>query len=95
MLTLEDIYPLSPMQEGMLFHSLYETGSTVYFEQISYRLHGELEISLVERSLNELFKRYDILRTMFIHEGLDRPLQVVLADRRVEFYFKDIRYRNR
>jgi amino acid adenylation domain-containing protein/non-ribosomal peptide synthase protein (TIGR01720 family) len=88
---LEDIYPLSAMQEGMLFHSLYKTGSIVYFMQISYRLHWELDITLVERSLNELIERYDILRTVFIHKGFDRPLQVVLANRRVEFYYEDIR----
>jgi amino acid adenylation domain-containing protein/non-ribosomal peptide synthase protein (TIGR01720 family) len=88
---IEDLYPLSPMQEGMLFHALYERNSSAYFEQTSLRLHGELDVFLVERSLNELFKRHDILRTVFVYEGLDRPLQVVLNHRQVDFLYKDLR----
>gem|GEM_PF-704386 len=88
---LKDIYLLSPMQEGMLFFALYEKNSSVYFEQTSYRLYGELDVSLVEKSLNELFKRHDILRTVFLSKGLDHPVQVVLKDRQVDFFYKDIR----
>jgi amino acid adenylation domain-containing protein/non-ribosomal peptide synthase protein (TIGR01720 family) len=88
---IQDIYPLTPMQEGMLFHTLYEKNSSPYFVQTSYRLHGELNISYVKRSLNDLLKRYDILRTVFIYEGRERPLQVVLKEREIDFYFEDIR----
>ncbi|HLP48644.1 MAG TPA: condensation domain-containing protein, partial [Candidatus Kapabacteria bacterium] len=89
---IADIYTLTPMQEGMLFYALYENKDrTTYFEQISYRLHGELNAALVEKSVNELFKRHDVLRTLFIYEGLNQPLQVVLKERQVEFLFKDIR----
>jgi amino acid adenylation domain-containing protein/non-ribosomal peptide synthase protein (TIGR01720 family) len=89
---LEDIYPLSPMQEGLLFHSLFDRSSHAFFEQISYRLRGELHIPLVKKSLGELFRRHDILRTAFIHEGVDRPLQVVTRDRQVDFCHEDIRH---
>jgi amino acid adenylation domain-containing protein/non-ribosomal peptide synthase protein (TIGR01720 family) len=87
---VEDIYTLTPMQEGMLFHSLYDHSST-YFEQLSYRFHGELEPVFIEKSLNQLFSRHDILRTAFVHDLGKRPLQVVLKDRQAEFTFKDIR----
>ncbi|MCP4152889.1 MAG: hypothetical protein GY757_34470, partial [bacterium] len=87
---IEHIYPLTPMQEGMLFHNLYETGSSVYFEQMCYRLHGELDVGIVEKSINRLFKRYDILRTAFIHKDMERPLQVVLSKRKLDVYYKDI-----
>jgi amino acid adenylation domain-containing protein len=87
---IKDIYPLTPMQEGMLIHSLYDRGSSAYFEQMSYRLHGQLNVDVVEKCLNELLKRHDILRTVFIHEGLDRPLQVVLKERQVDFYFIEL-----
>jgi amino acid adenylation domain-containing protein len=90
---IEDIYPLTPMQEGMFFHSLYNRENTpMYFDQLSYRLQGHLDISLMEKSLNGLLERHDILRSAFIHQGLDRPLQVVLRERRVEFYYEDIRH---
>lgn len=87
---VEDIYPLSPMQEGMLFHALYAPSSAAYFMQISYRLRGKLQVSRVKESLQVLTDRHEVLRTAFIHEGLDRPLQVVLADRRLDVYFEDI-----
>ncbi|HLP58043.1 MAG TPA: amino acid adenylation domain-containing protein, partial [Candidatus Deferrimicrobium sp.] len=87
---LEDIYTLTPMQEGMLFHALIDEKSSSYFEQTSYRLEGELNIALVEKSLNELFKRHDILRTAFVHKESERRVQVVLCDRTVDFYYEDI-----
>jgi amino acid adenylation domain-containing protein/non-ribosomal peptide synthase protein (TIGR01720 family) len=91
---IEDIYTCTPVQEGMLFHSLYASSSSAYFVQVSYRLHGELDVAIVEKSLNELLKRYDILRTAFVYEGLDRPVQVVLKERRIDFFYKDIRQLN-
>ncbi|MBD0256440.1 MAG: hypothetical protein ICV83_12045, partial [Cytophagales bacterium] len=59
---IADIYPLSPMQEGMLFHSIYDPDSLSYFFQISYDHRGELDVPLMDASLNELFRRHDILR---------------------------------
>ncbi|MCP5053365.1 MAG: non-ribosomal peptide synthetase, partial [bacterium] len=88
---LQDIYTLSPMQEGMLFHALYEPASLAYFEQISYRFQGTLNPDVVSTGLKELFKRHDILRTVFIHEGLARPVQLVLKERPVDFLYKDLR----
>ena len=78
------------MQEGIYFHTLYDPDSTAYFEQGSYRIHGKLDPVVVERSLNELFKRYEVLRTNFIHEGFERPLQVVLKERKVDFTYRDL-----
>jgi amino acid adenylation domain-containing protein/non-ribosomal peptide synthase protein (TIGR01720 family) len=88
---VEDLYTLTPMQEGMLFHALYDDTSSSYFEQTSYRLQGKLDPVIFEKSLNQLFQRYDILRTAFIPDITDRPIQVVLKDRGCDFYFKDTR----
>jgi len=88
---IKDIYTLSPMQEGMLYHSLVDNNASIYFEQVAYRLHGQLDISVVYKNLNELLKRYDILRTVFIHEKQDRPLQVVLQEREMDFRYEDLR----
>ncbi len=74
---VEDIYPLSPMQQGLLFHSLYQPESGVYLEQISYGLEGELDEAAFERAWRQLMARHSILRTSFAWEGLREPLQVV------------------
>ncbi|HLP58598.1 MAG TPA: SDR family NAD(P)-dependent oxidoreductase, partial [Candidatus Deferrimicrobium sp.] len=96
---VQDVYPLTPMQEGMLFYSLYDNLNTdnlntkiqAYFEQICYRVHQELDVSLIEQSVNELIKRHDILRTAFVHENLEQPMQVVLKERSAAFVYRDLR----
>ena len=88
---IEDIYPLSGMQEGMLFHSLLDSNSSEYFEQVSCHMSGEWDPALVAQSMNRLIARYDILRTVFLHEHYSRPLQVVLTDRKIAFSYYDVR----
>ncbi len=88
---IKDLYPLTPLQEGMLFHALYDSSSTAYFEQISYRLKGKLEVSLVEKAIQKLSQRHDILRTVFLYENMDRPIQVVLKEIVPEVIFEDIK----
>lgn len=88
---IQDIYPLSPMQEGILFHALTNTGSQQYFEQMSYRITAPLDVAIVEESLNDLMARYDILRTIFVSDRYDRNLQIVLRQRNTVFTSMDIR----
>ena len=63
---VEDIYPLSPMQEGMLFHSLYDPQSEVYFEQITFTLHGNLNVAAFQQAWQQVIARHPILRTLFL-----------------------------
>ncbi|MCK4257390.1 MAG: amino acid adenylation domain-containing protein, partial [Halanaerobiales bacterium] len=84
------IYPLSPMQEGMLFYSLLNKDSSAYFEQMAITIQGDLNLELFEKSFATLVKRYDILRTIFVHEKVEKPRQVVLSERNAEIYFEDI-----
>ncbi len=88
---LKDIYPLSYMQEGMLFHALYDEGSLAYCYQYGQRVFEELDIKILEDSWNELLKRYDTLRTVFVYKNVPEPLQVVLKEQKVDFYFEDLR----
>jgi len=91
-----DIYALSPMQQGMLFHALLDESSDNYFEQMTFTVKGHLNVAAVKSSIDRLSQRYDILRTRFLHEGLKQPLQMVLEESRVDFLYKDIRaeYKN-
>jgi len=88
---VKDIYPLSAMQEGMLFHALVDANSQHYFEQMSYRITGQLHTAVVEESLNYLMDRYDILRTVFVHGVADRNLQIVLRERKAVLTSIDLR----
>ena len=75
---IEDLYPLSPMQEGMLFHALY-AGTQEYHTQDAQRLEGALDADLFRRAWAEAVRRHAVLRTSFAWEGLRRPLQRVHA----------------
>ena len=84
---IKRIYPLTPLQEGILFH--YLNDRSLYLEQMSYRLSGSLEPALVAKTLETIFERHDILRTAIVVEE-ERPLQVVLNKREIEFGYTDI-----
>jgi amino acid adenylation domain-containing protein/non-ribosomal peptide synthase protein (TIGR01720 family) len=84
---VEDIYPLSPMQQGMLFHSLYEPESGVYFFQVGFKLDGRLNSEAFRRAWEELVRRHSVLRTGFLWEGLDEAVQVVR--RKVELPWRE------
>ncbi len=74
---IEDIYVLSPAQKGILFHALLAPGTGVYCEQISFNLEGHLNIRSFDRAWRTVLDRHSVLRTSFLWEGLDEPLQVV------------------
>lgn len=74
---IQDIYPLSPMQQGMLFHSLLEPDSGAYIIQTSFEMHGQLDITAFSKAWQYLLDRHSILRTVFVWDNLEEPLQVV------------------
>lgn len=88
---IETIYPLSPMQQGMLFHSLYTPESGVYFEQLCFTLHGDLDVAAFERAWQALIDRHPALRTVFAWETRDKPLQVVRQNAALPWMMHDWR----
>jgi amino acid adenylation domain-containing protein len=80
MKNVEDYYPLSAMQQGMLFHSLSAPGSGMYHEQVSVSLHGELDVAAFSRAWEQVVKRHPALRTSFVAQDLDEPIQVVCRE---------------
>ena len=74
---VEDIYPLSPAQQGMLFHDLLAPGTGVYCVQLAFTIRGPLDADAFRRSWQATSDQHGALRTVFLHEGLDQPLQVV------------------
>lgn len=74
---VQDVYPLSPMQEGMLFHSLKAPGSGVFVEQLHTQLRGDFQIERFQQAWSVVISNHDALRTSILWDGLDEPLQVV------------------
>ncbi|MEH1822387.1 MAG: amino acid adenylation domain-containing protein [Nostoc sp.] len=77
---IESIYPLSPMQQGMLFHTLYEPESGVYLEQFCLTLSGNIDIGVLQQACLRVMKRHPVLRTLVVWEKQEKPLQVVCKD---------------
>jgi len=74
---IEDLYTLSPMQQGMLFHSLYEQAAGDYINQIRVSVDG-LDVSRFQQAWDATVQAHDVLRSGFFWEGqLDWPCQVV------------------
>ncbi len=74
---IEDIYTLSPMQQGILFHALYARTSDVYTIQLNYTLRGKLDVAAFKESWQTVVNRHAILRTAFAWQGLSEPVQIV------------------
>ncbi|MCX4692920.1 non-ribosomal peptide synthetase [Streptomyces sp. NBC_01408] len=73
-----DILPLSPMQEGMLFHRLYDQDAPdVYAAQLAVDLEGELSVPSLRAAAKALLDRHPALRAAFRHEGVSRPVQII------------------
>lgn len=87
---IQDICQLTPMQEGMLFDTLYSQTNTLYLNQIAYRFKDVLELAIVQQSVEVLLQRHDILRTIFIYDKIERPLQVILKECNLDFTYEDI-----
>lgn len=85
-----DMYFLSPMQQGMLYHHLLNPGQKEYFQQLSFNLKGELDIGLFEQSFNKLIERHQVLRTNFVYEKTKQPIQIVFRERTCNIEFTDI-----
>ncbi|WP_326049725.1 non-ribosomal peptide synthetase, partial [Paenibacillus thiaminolyticus] len=88
---LENVYTLTPLQKGMLFHSLLDADSEAYFEQVTFDLYGSLNVEAFTQGLDTLVQRNEALRTNFITGWRDEPIQVVFRERKCEVYFEDIR----
>jgi amino acid adenylation domain-containing protein/non-ribosomal peptide synthase protein (TIGR01720 family) len=74
---IEAIYPLSSLQQGILFHSLYDNSSGMYVSHLSCTLGGELDIAAFKQAWQRVVNRHAVLRTIFVWEGLGKPLQIV------------------
>jgi amino acid adenylation domain-containing protein/thioester reductase-like protein len=81
---IEDIYPLTPIQEGILFHHLLEEDHrNTYVLPTLLCLSSRVILELFIEALQSVVNRHDILRTAVLWEGLPRSVQVVYREARV------------
>ncbi len=88
---LASVYPLSPLQEGLLFHGLYEPGQARYVEQTVLELAGEIDAAALEAAFAYALARHPGLRAGFHWQGLDRPLAAVHAEAKAVVAVQDWR----
>nr|ALK27916.1 non-ribosomal peptide synthase [Streptomyces sp. DSM 11171] len=75
---LVGVWPLSPLQEGMLFHAVYdEHGTDVYVEQISTGLEGRLDTVVLRASWQAVLDRHESLRAGFQRRSSGDPVQLI------------------
>jgi len=83
--TIKDIYPLTPLQNGMLFHTLSEQSLGMYVNQSLVELDGELDVTALESAWQWVINQHDMLRTGFIWQQLDEPIQYVVKESQVDW----------
>ncbi len=77
---LSHSYPLSHLQQGILFHSLYEEEKGLYIQQIVAQLNEKINLNLFEQSWQQVLNRHEILRTNLSWENLETPVQIVNSE---------------
>jgi natural product biosynthesis luciferase-like monooxygenase protein len=87
---VQDSYPLSPLQQGMLFHHLEARAPGVYVEQLEIRLNEPIDTNRLADAWARVAKQHPVLRTRFRWEGLKAPVQEVLQEIAVPFATRDL-----
>ncbi|WP_436849154.1 amino acid adenylation domain-containing protein [Streptomyces atriruber] len=95
---LADVWPLSPLQEGMLFHALADgaepDAQDVYTVQMALRLDGVVHGEALRAAAQRMLERHPNLRAAFRHEGLDRPVQIIENGTQLPWQDVDLRDRS-
>lgn len=76
---IENAYPLTPAQTGMLFHVLESPDSNVYMAYVSTNIEGSIDVPRLRASWEDVLTKHEALRAAFLWDGLDEPLQVIHA----------------
>lgn len=82
---IEKIYPLSPLQEGMLYHQLLDQKSGDYVVQTTLKINGDFSVDLAKESIQLLAAKHDVLRTIIPLNRFKKPVQIVLREKEIEF----------
>ncbi|WP_259645051.1 non-ribosomal peptide synthetase, partial [Pseudomonas cichorii] len=82
---VQDIYPLAPLQEGILYHHISASSGDPYVLHTLFAADSLQHLENFAQALQGVMDRHDILRTAIVWEGLDEPRQVVWQEARLSF----------
>ena len=74
---IEDVFPLTPMQEGLLLHTLLEPGTGIYFMQDRYSIDSALDVARFDRAWRAVVARHEALRASFSWSAGEQMLQII------------------
>ncbi|WP_181019443.1 non-ribosomal peptide synthetase [Nonomuraea typhae] len=86
---VQDVWPLTPLQEGLLFHALGDEADP-YVVHTAVDLHGPLDAAALRAAAEELLRRHDNLRAAFTHRRNGEPVQVIAAEVRLPWREADL-----
>ncbi|HWH90152.1 MAG TPA: non-ribosomal peptide synthetase [Pseudomonas sp.] len=86
---IEDVYPLTPMQEGMLLHTLLEPGTGLYYMQDRYRINSDLDPERFAQAWQAVVARHEALRASFCWNVGEDMLQVIHTPGRTPIQYLD------
>src|SRR5262245_31443414 len=81
---IEDVYPASPVQQGILFHSFLGQDTPIYNSARLISMSGRIDVSRLERAWQHVVRRHTVLRAAFVGMNLELPLQVVMRDAAID-----------
>src|SRR5215475_335111 len=84
-------FPTSFAQQRLWFLDQWVPGSRVYTIPIAGRLTGRLQVAALERGLNEIVRRHEVLRTTFVSSDEGQPLQVITPTLHLSLPVVDLR----
>ncbi|KPA88169.1 amino acid adenylation enzyme/thioester reductase family protein [Pseudomonas asplenii] len=80
---VQEIYPLAPLQEGLLYHHMTATAGDPYQQYALFAFDDRQRLEAFAQALQAVIARHDILRTSLAWEGLEQPMQVVWREARL------------
>ena len=89
---IEDAYPMSQLQLGMVYHGQLDAATAVYHDIFSYRVNGPFDAAKLNRAIQMLAERHSILRTSFELSKFSRPMQLVHRQVQIPCDVEDIRH---
>lgn len=89
-LEIEKVANLTPLQEGMLFHTVMEPESQAYYEQVRMTIRGELNLEALQKSFETLVQRHETLRSNIYHKSASRSRLIVFKERNPTLRYENL-----